>query len=328
MARRCLGHQSLERRLAESGVDREPDVRGLDRDAALEACALERFEQADVLGDRRFDLRLVVEMLAEERGGRAQPLRRERARGGHRVVERDAGDVAPRHPIDDRARDPGQARGDESVEHSQLREWCSPCAPPGYGVGAETARRRARGRGSSSGPAAPPRSARSRAQREARECGELVGVHPAVDRQVLAGGLQVLAEGEDLDAGVADVARAWSAPRRRPRPDPSMSPVLTRPPYSPRSRRARGARRAARGCARNSLPGRALAIEPRHGLHVVREHLGRAPRARRRARRARRGSRGSAPRPRCRGLRSCTAAITCGEVAGAAVRRGRRDRPR
>jgi hypothetical protein len=66
--------------------------------------------------------------------------------------------------------------------------------------------------------------------------GELVGVDPAVDRQVLRGRLQVLADGEDLDAGAADVAIvARTSSGVSPRP--TMMPVLTRPAYSPASRR-------------------------------------------------------------------------------------------
>jgi hypothetical protein len=40
-------------------------------------------------------------------------------------------------------------------------------------------------------------------ERVALVVGELVRVHPAVDRKVLGGGLEVLAEGDHLDAGGA-----------------------------------------------------------------------------------------------------------------------------
>src|SRR5689334_13660571 len=50
--------------------------------------------------------------------------------------------------------------------------------------------------------------------------GELVGMDPAVDRQVLGRRLEILADGEDLDAGVPDVPdRGEDLVRRLADPD-------------------------------------------------------------------------------------------------------------
>ncbi len=97
---------------------------------------------------------------------------------------------------------------------------------------------------------------------------------PAVDRQVLGGGLQVLADGEDLDAGArgcrARVARTSSGAS----PRPTMMPVFTRPSYSPASRRRAASASSAEAAVVAAARPR-LAVEARHGLHVVGEDLGR-----------------------------------------------------
>ncbi len=140
----------------------------------------------------------------------------------------------------------------------------------------------------------------------------------AVDRQVLAGRLEVLADGQDLDAGGADVAQGRAhlvGGLAEPEHDAGLDPAGVLPASRRREASASSARRPVVAAA-----GPRLAVEPRHGLDVVREDLRRAPRARRRARRRRRGSRASAPRPRQPGSRPWTACDHRRPVAGAAVR--------
>ena len=115
-ATRRFARETVERGPAELGVDEEPDMGGLDRDAAFEALALERRDEAGALGDGGFDLLRVMEVLAEESGGGAHPLRGETAVGPHRVVEGDAGDVALRDAEDDGPGDEPEAQRDQSFQ--------------------------------------------------------------------------------------------------------------------------------------------------------------------------------------------------------------------
>ena len=58
------------------------------------------------------------------------------------------------------------------------------------------------------------------------QLGELVGRPPAGHRQVVRGGPQVLADGDDVDADAAQVGERLRPPRRRSRPCPTMSDDL------------------------------------------------------------------------------------------------------